>query len=1125
VKSVCLKCVPTEQHGVTRHRRSGTRIGSLRSLVWTVLVALMAAVPLTADRAAAADASAPPWLLRPVVVAIDGPSPLDVLGKDADRRTIVAQLAQQINRAIALSPDRLIVLELRNAPLSFDQLDESSQAEIARSVRRMAPVHYENALSRIVAEALSIARRHNSDAKLSMKGLPLEAFDRSPGMSRAANGRYSVVLDQLDALVSWHVDVSSPPLDGQKEWEVLRLAAGRPILFRSKSRWQVLLDHQSTLSDRDAVMLASEDVATGLSAGGTDGMVGDEHWANDESGGNQPASDGGGAGAGTDDDAATGGSGGGSGGGGAGSGGGGGGGSGGGSGGLIVGPGLNPKVNAPPQGDPNDGDDGPQQQSDPDGSGDPDDPDGNGDPGDPDNPDDPEPIPGSQLRPPGVFSTINCFGGQHHLGLDCETWNGPDSCSEGIANGVRSQWRGLNAVNWLISEIESRMANGHTWIMLNRPMGGYPHNNVQGAAWETIPLYKRQQMQNQLKPFLEQTPDLMLGIFIGTQWCELDSLVTLGYLHGFDPLIPHEIEAWHAVVDPWHDIGVRWIVLDAASNAHKRPWVKRLVEYEDDLGRGIKITGEAIPRFEDGLWNSWYALLRFVEAPWNDHTNGNVPEGAEWYLQPDKGWWAENIANDPDDEDEWTAYLMSLMDRGYVLSSSHPAVLERALGGDDEDDDDGPQEAHAGYDGDRDERGEGGSIPLPAHGYDDQRRPGHPLHSPLAGGQNDPDAPAPLDIPDWPNPMGYHGHDVPLDPLPSMPDGPTEPIPGADQPDEDASGLTVIRLPATRGPALNTKPNSNLSDRPPSGSSGSPPSGQENDASEDSTGHDDEPVVFVHGMTFLPLDEDGWTTLAPSPDSRIVYVSSSRGSDLTGRWYAVDSAAVGENPFEPAGRIDAVRTLDHAYSLARDGHADWILLARGDQWSESVSAWTKSGRAIDERIVIGAYGPLELPRPRIRSMTIGTGSVRAAGASQPIENLAVIGVAFTGNLTVNAATVRDWLIEDCAIPRGLSPAIKLDAPIGATSDEELRLASIVIRRCVVPPNERITSSHLAHWLHATGVESMLIEQCLVGQTRWQGGEDEDGANNVHHVCGVEVLIESPQHGRTRSDLCELVSVP
>ena len=43
------------------------------------------------------------------------------------------------------------------------------------------------------------------------------------------------------------------------------------------------------------------------------------------------------------------------------------------------------------------------------------------------------------------------------------------------------------------------------------------------------------------------------------------------------------------------------------------------------------------------------------------------------------------------------------------------------------------------------------------------------------------------------------------------------------------------------------------------------------------------PYAVVHGAQGLAQDEQGWTVFAPSPDTRLLYVSSSLGDDETGR--------------------------------------------------------------------------------------------------------------------------------------------------------------------------------------------------------------------------------------------------
>lgn len=103
-------------------------------------------------------------------------------------------------------------------------------------------------------------------------------------------------------------------------------------------------------------------------------------------------------------------------------------------------------------------------------------------------------------------------------------------------------------------------------------------------------------------------------------------------------------------------------------------------------------------------------------------------------------------------------------------------------------------------------------------------------------------------------------------------------------------------------------------------------------------------------MLSVSMDSAGWTVIDPSDDTRIIYVSHSQGSD-NNRGLAAD---------------EAVKTLEQAKSLVRDGMPDWILLRRGDSWDGTLGKWTKSGRSEDEPIVIGSYGQLDA-RPLLRT--------------------------------------------------------------------------------------------------------------------------------------------------------------
>ncbi|MGE4106951.1 MAG: hypothetical protein AB7F66_07020 [Bacteriovoracia bacterium] len=92
-----------------------------------------------------------------------------------------------------------------------------------------------------------------------------------------------------------------------------------------------------------------------------------------------------------------------------------------------------------------------------------------------------------------------------------------------------------------------------------------------------------------------------------------------------------------------------------------------------------------------------------------------------------------------------------------------------------------------------------------------------------------------------------------------------------------------------------------------------------------------------------PPVPQGWTDLVPSSASRMIYVSSSTGSD--------------SNP----GTISLpYRTLAKGYSMLRSGQPDYLYLKRGDTWRESLGL--KKGVSPSARQVITAYGTGARPR-------------------------------------------------------------------------------------------------------------------------------------------------------------------
>jgi hypothetical protein len=125
----------------------------------------------------------------------------------------------------------------------------------------------------------------------------------------------------------------------------------------------------------------------------------------------------------------------------------------------------------------------------------------------------------------------------------------------------------------------------------------------------------------------------------------------------------------------------------------------------------------------------------------------------------------------------------------------------------------------------------------------------------------------------------------------------------------------------------------------------------------------------------VALDDDGWTVVTPAADSRIVYVSSSGGSD----------GNTGLSSASP------VKTLAKAVSLVRDDSADQLLLKRGDAWEGGFGYWRKSGRSEQQPILISAYGVGD--RPLIETGT-GTGITIGAVSAQSVSHVSIVGLHF-----------------------------------------------------------------------------------------------------------------------------------
>jgi hypothetical protein len=247
----------------------------------------------------------------------------------------------------------------------------------------------------------------------------------------------------------------------------------------------------------------------------------------------------------------------------------------------------------------------------------------------------------------------------------------------------------------------------------------------------------------------------------------------------------------------------------------------------------------------------------------------------------------------------------------------------------------------------------------------------------------------------------------------------------------------------------------------------------------------------------VSLDANGWTSVTPASDTRMVYVSNSLGNDKN------DGLSTGT----------PVKTLEKAKSLIRNNSADWLLLKRGDTF-ETFGEWRLSGRSEQEPILISAYG--SGLRPQINSgsgpgfITYGKGG--ASGRS--IDNIVITSLSMTPNTynhtngTMNTGGIRllcqgkNITIEDCKI-YGYKENIDI-----AGSDNGLR--NVTIRRNVIADAHSSEKVGHAHGIWMGGkTNGVVVEENVLDHNGWRDGRSDDRVffnHNIYVLNGAKNVV-------------------
>ncbi len=245
----------------------------------------------------------------------------------------------------------------------------------------------------------------------------------------------------------------------------------------------------------------------------------------------------------------------------------------------------------------------------------------------------------------------------------------------------------------------------------------------------------------------------------------------------------------------------------------------------------------------------------------------------------------------------------------------------------------------------------------------------------------------------------------------------------------------------------------------------------------------------AEGAEGLARDAEGWTVFTPSRDTRLIYVSSSHGDDEMGRPHSPGDAAVGADPFLPAGQVRPFRTVEAALEHARSGAADWVLLRRGDTWYQRETIRSlPDGRSPSERFLLATYGPDEA-RPLLKTGRVG-GAIFLYGS---FENMAIVGLHFhahtrdtespefesyAGNsgfhfLVGPDGAGRHILVEDCRIEFG---SLVMQTRRGS-------FRGAVVRRNLVLNTYSVTGH--SNGFFAAGLDGMLLEENIFDHNGWR----------------------------------------
>jgi len=185
-------------------------------------------------------------------------------------------------------------------------------------------------------------------------------------------------------------------------------------------------------------------------------------------------------------------------------------------------------------------------------------------------------------------------------------------------------------------------------------------------------------------------------------------------------------------------------------------------------------------------------------------------------------------------------------------------------------------------------------------------------------------------------------------------------------------------------------------------------------------------AVSVTTQAAVPVPPSaGWTVFTET-------APSGEGSAFTGTGTRKIYVSSSGNDSNPGTQASPKKTINAGVGLLRSGQPDWLLLKKGDIWTNECFGYfkTQHGKSATEPMLISSYGTGARPLVKVPGGAEGIGGFDNVGNDRPGDNTAVVGIEFYAHVRdpanpsyapANCTGIRfvrpvSWfLVEDCKL--------------------------------------------------------------------------------------------------------------